>query len=118
MTFKNLNINFKHCLILIFSILFLTGCTKVQVRNKDVEVTIVRAYCEEDDDYYLIGGTIYCDDDDSYYLVVDYNGTHYTIEDEDSYNKYKSKIGEKAIGIMRYFIYDNDYTDCEIIALY
>ena len=67
----------------------------------------------------LIGGTIGCDSSGyKYYTVVEYNGEQYTVEDDIAYEKYKDKIGEKAIGTMRYFIYEDGDTDCAITRVY
>ena len=81
--------NFRYLLIIIItsSMLFLTGCMKIE--DEDVEVIIVDTYYEEGSDYYyLIGGTIGCDSvDDEYYIIVDYNGIRYTVEDEFLYEK-------------------------------
>lgn len=90
----------------------------MQIYNCNVLLCILW-YEEGSDYYYLIGGTIGCDsEDDEYYIIVEYNGIQYIVEDEILYEKYKDKIGEKVIGVMRNYIYDNGDRQYEIIWLY
>lgn len=87
-------------MIMIFS---LTGCAKlVSTECKNVEVNIV-------DEYYrgmyvtpIFNGktTSMITHPAVYRITVEYNGVEYTISDRDTYNKYKEKVGQIAIGTL------------------
>jgi hypothetical protein len=52
-----------------------------------------------------------------YDVTVEYNGISYTIDDEDTYNRYKDKIGQITIGTLEIRTYDNNKVKYNIIEL-
>jgi hypothetical protein len=54
---------------------------------------------------------------DEYEVTVEYNGVSYTIDDEDTYNRYKGKIGQTAIGTLEIRTYDDGTVKYDITEL-
>lgn len=52
-----------------------------------------------------------------YRITVEYNGIKYTISGSNTYNKYKSKVGQAATGILRIRTYDEGTVKYDITEL-
>lgn len=50
-------------------------------------------------------------------VIVEYNGVEYTISGSDTYNKYKEKVGQIAIGALEIRTYDDGTVKYDITAL-
>lgn len=88
----------------------LSGCSELVERTHINDyVTITDAdYSPGYSSIYLIGGTIYDDTVDPEYIIeYEYNGIEDCVDDEDIYNKYRDKIGEKVPAVIRVDTYDD-----------
>lgn len=111
----------KKILILsVFILLLLTGCAKViNVEYENVEVVVV------DEDYTAMwlqsvkcgGATTLITHPARYEITVEYNGAKYTLDDEDTYEKYKNKIGQTVNGTMEVKTYDDGTVKYDIWSL-
>ena len=107
-------------LLLIVLIFSLVGCAKcISTEYENVEVTIV-------DKYYsamwlqpmIVGNvTTFITHPAVWKITVEYNGVEYTIEDENTYNKYKGKIGQTTIGELEIKTYDDGTVEYDIVSL-
>ena len=52
-----------------------------------------------------------------YIVTIEYNGIEYTLSDSDTYNKYKEKVGQTAIGILEIHTYDDGTVKYDITEL-
>ena len=52
-----------------------------------------------------------------YQITVKYNDTEYTIDDEDTYNRYKNRIGETTTGTLEIRTYEDGSVRYDIVAL-
>lgn len=107
-------------LLLVILIFSLGGCAKcISTEYENVEVTIV-------DKYYKAmwmqpiftgktGGMI--THPAVYSITVEYNDIEYTINGSDTYNKYKDKIGQTAIGELEIKTYDDGTVEYDIVSL-
>lgn len=94
---------FLSVITIICLIISLFGCAKlVNIEYQEVEVTIT-------DEYYRgmyvtpmrVGKVTTMQTHPAVYrITVEYNGIEYTISGSDTYNKYKDKVGEIAIGTL------------------
>lgn len=111
--------------ILVFSmfmimILSLVGCAKlVSTEYKNVEVNIIDEYHKG---MYITpvfnGKTITMITHPAVYrITVEYNGVEYTISGSDTYNKYKEKVGQTAIGTLEIRTYDDGTVKYDITEL-
>lgn len=50
-------------------------------------------------------------------IIVDYNGKEYVINDENTYNQYKERIGETTTGTLQVKTYQNGQQISDIISL-
>lgn len=107
-------------LMLIVLMFSFVGCAKcINTEYKQVEVTIV-------DEYHrgmwlqpvrigkvssIITHPEICR------ITVEYNGVKYTINDKDTYDKYKDKVGEIAIAELKINTYDDGSTSSDITSL-
>lgn len=108
----------KKITILILGLLVvssLSGCSEL------VERTHINDYVTiTDADYHhgystteLMGNTIYDDTVYPEYIIdYEYNGTEDCVNDEDIYNKYRDKIGEKVPAVIRVDTYDDGTIKC------
>ena len=98
----------------------LSGCAKlVNTAYQKVEVVIM-------DEYYrgmyitpIFNGktTTMITHPAVYRITVEYNGVEYTISGSNTYNKYKNKVGETAIGNLEIRTYDDGTVKYEITSL-
>lgn len=100
--------------------LSMTGCAKcISTEYESVEVKIVDEYHRG---AYSIPvrvgkGTHIRRHPAVYRITVEYNGIEYTINGSDTYNKYKDKIGQTAIGTLKIRKYDNGIVKYDIQSL-
>lgn len=103
--------------VLIFS---LVGCAKlVSTEYENVEVTIVDEYHRGTWLQPMIVGkvTTFITHPAVWEIIVEYNGVEYTIDDEDTYNKYEDKIGQTTIGELEIKTYDDGTVRNNIVSL-
>lgn len=107
-------------LVIICLIILLSGCTKcINTSYKNVKVKIADEYYRKA--YYFPAFTgkvmMMVHRPAAYRITIEYNGTKYTINDRDIYEKYKDKIGENAIGVLEIREYDNGTTKYNIVEI-
>ena len=98
----------------------LVGCAKlINTEYENVEVNIV-------DEYYrgmymtpIRAGkeTTMVTHPAIYRITVEYNGVEYTLSGSDTYNKYKEKVGQTAIGTLEIRTYDDGSVRYDITSL-
>lgn len=104
-------------LILICS-MFFTACSKmVSEEYLDVTVTVVDSHYSSEWMQMIPIGDAYTfiTYDAEYYIYVTYEGQKYSINNEDTYNKYKDKIGEDVKAILAVEKYENSTIKNRII---
>lgn len=108
-------------LILIVTLCFVfTGCAQViEINEERVEVQIVDSERHAAWIQPVRAGkvTTYIHHSARYEIMVEYNGNTYTVDDEDTYHKYKDSIGECIDAVLETQIYDNGKIHCSIIEL-
>lgn len=111
--------------ILVFSmfmimILSLVGCAKlVSTEYENVEVNIIDEYHKGMYITHVFNGktTTMITHPAVYRITVEYNGVEYTISGSDTYNKYKEKVGQIAIGTLQIRTYDDGTVKYDITEL-
>lgn len=111
--------------ILVFSmfmimILSLVGCAKlVSTEYENVEVNIIDEYHKGMYITPVFNGktTMMVTHPAVYRITVEYNGVEYTISGSDTYNKYKEKVGQIAIGTLEIRTYDDGTVKYDITEL-
>lgn len=106
--------------LLVVLIVGLAGCAKiVSTEYKDVEVTIVNEYHRAMWLQPMIVGkvTTFITYPAVWKITVEYNGVEYTVDGEDTYNKYEGKIGQTTIGELEIKTYDNGTVEYNIVSL-
>ena len=113
--------------ILVFSmfmimILSLVGCAKlVSTEYENVEVKITDVYYKQSYTTTTYNPELKMPMVHSYpavYIVtIEYNGVEYTISGSDTYNKYKEKVGQTAIGTLEIRTYDDGTVKYDITEL-
>lgn len=107
-------------LTLLIFVFCLSGCSKVvATETKDVEVLIIDEYHREMYTTVIVSGksTIPQVHPAVYRITVEYNGVEYKLNGSDTYNKYKSMVGQKAIGVLITTTYENGKIKEKIIEL-
>lgn len=107
-------------LLTICLVFVLTGCAKcINTEYKTVEVEIVNEYYKKSYTTYLWTGQAGLPKKHPaiYEITVKYNGEEYTFNDEDTYNKYKDKVGQTTTGTLEIRTYDNGSVRYDIIGL-
>ena len=98
----------------------LVGCAKlINTEYENVEVNIVDEYHRGMYVTPIRAGkvTTMVTHPAVYRITVEYNGVEYTISGSDTYNKYKEKVGQIAIGTLEISTYDDGTVKYDIIAL-
>ena len=98
----------------------LVGCAKlVSTEYENAEVNIVDEYHRGKYITPVFNGktTTIITHPAVYRITVKYNGVEYTISGSDTYNKYKEKVGQIAIGTLEIRTYDDGTVKYDIIAL-
>ena len=104
-------------IVLIFSLI---GCAKcIGTEYKNVEVTIVDEYHRAEWLQPMIVDkvTTFITHPAVWKITVEYNGAKYTIDDKDTYNKYKDKIEQTTIGELEIKTYDDGTVEYNIVSL-
>lgn len=102
MKFCRVKIDFLCMLVLILTFC-VTGCKKiVNVKYKEVNVTIEKADYDPPRVTYIHSGktNIPISRSASYEVIVSYNGKQYCIDNSATYKKYKDKVGETVTGTL------------------
>ena len=98
----------------------LVGCAKcISTEYENVEVNIVDKYYRSTWLQPMSVGkvTTFITHPAVYQISVEYNGIEYKIDDRDTYNKYKNKIGQDATGTLEINKYDDDTVRYDVISL-
>lgn len=117
MMYKKVTIGLLLTMILLFG---LVGCTKcIDTEYKNVEVTIVEeCYKPAYNQPVIVGKVISVITHPARYkITVDYNGVEYTIDDKETYDKYKDEIGQIATGTLKIRKYDDGSVIYDIESL-
>jgi hypothetical protein len=107
-------------LLLTAFILCFVGCAKcISIEHQQVEVTIVDEYHRNARLQPIIinGKTRFINHPAVWQIIVEYNGVNHTISGSDTYNKYKDKIGQTAIGELEIRTYDDGTVKYYIVSL-
>lgn len=109
-------------LIFIIMIFSLVGCAKlINTEYKNVEVKITNVYYEPSHTISVYDVALKMPMKRSYPAIyevtIEYNGIEYTFSDSDTYNKYKDKVGQTAIGTLRVRTYDDGTVRHDITKL-
>ena len=107
-------------IIIICLVVSLVGCAKlIGTEYENVEVNVVDIHHSAMWLQTIRAGkvTTFITHPAEYDVIVEYNGVSYTIDDEDTYNRYKDKIGQTTIGTLEIRTYDNNEVKYNIIEL-
>ena len=108
-------------LLLLAALVFsLIGCAEcIDIEHKDVEVTVVDEHYSAAwmQPFYNGKTMMFLSHPADYHITVDYNGIEYTINDHDTYDKYKDKIGQTAIGKLEIRTYNDGTVKYDIVSL-
>ena len=106
--------------VIIVLIFISSGCAKcIKTEYEEVEVVIV-------DEYYKSAwvqpistgkGVMIMSHPARYEITVVYNGVEYTLDNRDTYAKYKDKVGQTASATLQIKIFDNNTKNYDIISL-
>ena len=105
---------------IVYLMFSLAGCAKlINTEYENVEVNIVDEYHRGMYVTPIRAGkvTTMVTHPAVYRITVEYNGVEYTISGSDTYNKYKEKVGQIAIGTLEIRTYDDGTVKYDIIAL-
>lgn len=93
----------------------------VNEEQKQVSVEIVDKYCKEAHTtmMYNVSTHTYIPltTPSKYYITCKYNDKEYDIKGEETYNKFKDKVGEKATGELKIVTYGDGTVRQEIISI-
>jgi hypothetical protein len=92
----------------------------IKIERKDIEVTIIGKHYRG---MYVspmkVGkSTTMITHPSVYEILVEYNGTEFTINDFDTYQKYKDKVGEAATGVLEVCTYKDGSKTSDFIYLH
>ena len=108
-------------LLLLAMFLFgLVGCAKcISTEYENVEVTVVDEYHRGMWIQPIRTGkvTTHVVHPAIWRITVEYNGVEYTVNGNDTYNKYKDKIGQTTIGKLEIKTYDDGTVEYDIVSL-
>lgn len=107
-------------MMIICLIISLTSCAKlVNTEYENVEVNVVDIHHSAMWLQPIRAGkvTTFVTHPAEYDVTVEYNGVNYTIDDEDTYNRYKDKIGQTTIGTLEIRTYDDGTVKYDVTEL-
>lgn len=107
-------------LLLAALVISIVGCVKcINIEHQQVEVTIVDEYHRNARLQPIIinGKTRFINHPAVWQIIVEYNGVNHTISGSNTYNKYKDKIGQIAIGELEIKTYNDGTVRYYIISL-
>ena len=107
-------------LLIVLLICSLVGCAKcISTEYENVEVTIVDEYHKPMWIQPIFNGktTTMITHPAVWRIIVEYDGVEYTISSSKTYNKYKDKIGQIAIGELEIKTYDDGTVKYDIVSL-
>ncbi len=108
-------------ILLILSIIFITvGCAEcISTEYETVEVKVTDAHHKGVWMQPMKVGktTTYINHPAKYKITVEYDGKEYVIDDRDTYNKYKDKLGQTTNATLEIKTYDDDSVRYNIISL-
>lgn len=103
-------------LITIIAAFGLSGCAKcIGTEYENVEVTIVDEYYHGKWMQPVV--TTFITHPAKYQITVEYNSVEYTIDDCNTYEKYKNKVGQTTNGTLEINKYDDGSVKYDITAL-
>ena len=100
--------------------LIFTGCAKcISTEYENVKVTVVDKYHRGTYVTVISNGKsiIPVTHPAVWHITVEYNGVEHTISGKDTYNKYKDKIGQVAIGQVEIRTYDDGTVRYDVVSL-
>ena len=117
MKFKNRILMLLLLVVLIFGLISCAKCISTEYEN--VEVTVIDSYHRGIWRQPVRSGktTTYITYPEVWQITVEYNGVEYTVSGNDTYNKYKDKIGQIITGKLEIRTYDNGTIKHDIISL-
>ena len=107
-------------LLIALTMFSLVGCAEcINTEYENVEVNIVDEYYQAMWLQQVVAGkvTTIITHPAQYNITVEYNGIEYTISDSDTYNRYKDKVGQTAVGTLEIRTYDDGSVKYDIISL-
>lgn len=107
-------------LLLMIFIFGLVGCDKcVSVEYESVEVTVIDEHYRSSYITPIYNGKTFVmvTYPASYHIIVEYNGSEYTVDDSETYYKYKDKIGQTTTGELEIRNYDDGSVKHYIVGL-
>jgi hypothetical protein len=107
-------------MMIICLVSLLVGCAKlVSTEYENVEVNVVDIHHSAMWLQPIRAGkvTTFVTHPAEYEVIVEYNGVSYTIDDEDTYNRYKDKIGQTTVGTLEIHTYDDGTVKHDITEL-
>lgn len=113
----------KHLLllsILIITVFTLTSCAKcINTEYENVSINIVDAYHRGAYITPMRAGKVTTTQYHPavYRIYVEYEGVEYSISGSDTYNKYKTQIGQMATGVLEIRTYDDGTIKYNIVSL-
>jgi hypothetical protein len=103
-------------LILVIAIILLVGCADVvKTDTQEVEVIVIDKYHRTA--WLQPCGKAFISHPAKYEITVLYDSVQYTINDSKTYYKFKDKIGDKAIGVLKISTYDDGSIKQDITKL-
>ena len=103
-------------LILVIAIILLVGCADVvKTDTQEVEVIVIDEHHRNA--WVQPCGRTWISHPAQYQITVLYDSVQYTINDSKTYYKFKDKIGDKAIGVLKISTYDDGSIKQDITKL-
>lgn len=106
-------------ILMCFALLF-CGCARcIDKKQINIQVKIVEEYHRKAYTTLIPCGksTIVVNYPKIYRITVEYDGDEYSIDDEETYKKYKKSVGKMATAILETKIYDDGTEKRDIIKL-
>ena len=117
MKFKNKILAILLLVVMVFSFV---GCAEcISTEYKDVQVTVVDKYHRSVWVQPIIAGKVraFITHPEVWEITVEYKNVNYTINDRDTYNKYKDKIGQAVCGELKIETYDDGTVKYDVVSL-